>query len=195
MSAELRELLRAHPLTIAPTLLGARLTHAGVSVRITEVEAYGGVGEDPGSHAFRGPTRRNQVMFGEVAHLYVYFTYGMHWCANVVAHEDEQAGAILLRAGEVLAGHELARRGRDLPHHRLASGPARLATALGLTGVQDGLNLVGLFEVTSTPSAWMSTPRTGVSGSGAGQPWRFHLPDEPTVSPYRPARTAKRAPD
>lgn len=181
--------LSGHPLEVAPLLLGALLHHGGVTVRITEVEAYGGAGEDPGSHAFRGRTPRTEVMFGPVGHLYVYFTYGMHWCANVVAHRDGEAGAILLRAGEVIEGQELSRRGRSLPVHRLASGPARLAVALGFTGAQNGMDLSELLTLPPVaPVAILSTPRTGVAGEGAARPWRLHLAGERTVSPYRPAR-------
>ena len=95
-------------LVVAPELLGCLLTHEGVTVRLTEVEAYAGEGADPGSHAFRGRTPRTEVMFGEAGHLYVYFSYGMHWCANAVCGDEGVAQAVLLRAGEVVAGHELA---------------------------------------------------------------------------------------
>lgn len=191
MSSSIKPTLTGDPLDVAPRLLNAVLTHEGVSIRITEVEAYRGEGEDPGSHAHRGRTPRNAVMFGPVGHLYVYFTYGMHWCANVVAHEPNRAGAVLLRAGEVISGLEIARRNRTLPENRLASGPARLAVALGLTGEHNGLALDGLLSFGTPVSSWTSTPRTGVSGAGAAHMWRFHLPDEPSVLPYRPARARR----
>ena len=133
---------------MAPLILGAVLTHDGrdgsVSVRITEVEAYLGPHDsrhpDPGSHTFRGQTARNAPMFGPAGHLYVYFTYGMHHCANIVCGPEGVASALLLRAGEVVAGHELARARRPTSKSDvdLASGPARLATALGLTTADSG---------------------------------------------------------
>lgn len=177
-----------HPLAVAPRLLGASLSHDGVTVQITEVEAYGGVGEDPGSHAFRGQTARNAVMFGEVGHLYVYFTYGMHWCANIVVHEEGEAGAVLLRAGAVVDGIDRASRGRSLPLHRLASGPARLAVALGLDGGHNGISVEGMLTLPQSALEFDTSPRTGVAGEGAMRPWRFHLRDDRTVSRYRPAR-------
>ena len=133
---------------MAPLLLGAVLTHEGrdgpVSVRITEVEAYLGPHDslhpDPGSHTFRGATARNAVMFGPAGHLYVYFTYGMHHCANIVCGPEGVASAVLLRAGEIVAGEELAltRRPTSKSSKDLASGPARLATALGITTADSG---------------------------------------------------------
>ena len=92
---------------VAPALLGGHLTHGGVTVRLTEVEAYDGP-NDPASHAYRGITARNAVMFGPAGRLYVYFSYGMHWCANVVCGTDDVAAAVLLRAGEVVRGVETA---------------------------------------------------------------------------------------
>jgi DNA-3-methyladenine glycosylase len=191
-------------LAVAPRLLGARVVHetsAGrVVVRLTEVEAYTGP-LDPGSHAFRGRTPRTEVMFGPAGHLYVYFTYGMHWCANVVCGPDGEASAVLLRAGEVVEGVELARSRR--PSSRttadLARGPARLATALGLDGAHDGLDLC-----VATSACWIEPPqapvrhdgvrtgpRVGVSGAGGdGEvfPWRFWQDGDPTVSTYRPGK-------
>ena len=101
-----------------------------VAVRLTETEAYHGA-TDPASHAFRGPTARNAVMFGPAGHLYLYFVYGMHWCANIVTGEPGEASAVLLRAGEIVAGQELAalRRSAARPGPKLASGPARLAAS------------------------------------------------------------------
>jgi DNA-3-methyladenine glycosylase len=105
------ELLARPSLEVAPALLGAVLRHRTpegvVAVRLTEVEAYAGA-DDPGSHAFRGMTRRNDVMFGPAGRLYVYFTYGMHHCCNVVVGPEGTASAVLLRAGQVVEGHELA---------------------------------------------------------------------------------------
>ena len=145
---ELRTLLSRDARQVAPQLLGAVLTHEGrdgpVSVRITEVEAYLGPHDslhpDPGSHTFRGATARNAVMFGPAGHLYVYFTYGMHHCANIVCGPEGVASAVLLRAGEIVAGESLAlkRRPTSKASKDLASGPARLATALGITTADSG---------------------------------------------------------
>ncbi|HEY8788570.1 MAG TPA: DNA-3-methyladenine glycosylase, partial [Actinopolymorphaceae bacterium] len=146
-SASDRELLRGGPAVVAPRLLGARLSaadgHGEVIVRITEVEAYGGE-LDPGSHSYRGRTARNAVMYGDAGHLYVYFTYGMHWCMNVVCSTAGTAGAVLLRAGEVVVGHDLAavRRPAASRPRDLARGPARLAAALGVTGGDNGRDLL-----------------------------------------------------
>jgi DNA-3-methyladenine glycosylase len=202
-----RSALTRRPEEIAPTLLGAVLTSdlgLPVAVRITEVEAYAGLGQDPGSHAHRRRTQRNAAMFGPVGHAYVYFTYGMHWCLNVVVHPEGEAGAVLIRAGEVTDGIEVARTRRPACHadRDLARGPARLATALGVTGAQYGLDLLdpaGTLRLSSSastaePGRIRSGPRTGVPGAGAPTPWRFWLDDDPTVSPHRPARGARRSP-
>ena len=110
------------PLEVAPDLLGCTVEHAGVTVRITETEAYAGR-DDPGSHAFRGETPRTRVMFGPAGFLYVYFTYGMHFCANVVCGPEGRASAVLLRAGEVVQGVEASPRGAE-PTWRLVTGHA-----------------------------------------------------------------------
>ena len=193
-----RRLLSSHPTVVAPRLLGSRLVSDSpdgrVTVMLTEVEAYAGVGEDPGSHAFRGMTARNRTMFSEPGLLYVYFTYGMHWCANVVTGPEGEASAVLLRAGRIVEGQELALERRASAKHArdLARGPARLTVALGLTGESDGVDLLDTaspvrLEVARQPlPARVVGPRTGVSGAGAGTPWRFAA-DDPTVSPYRAA--------
>lgn len=188
-------------LDVAPELLGALLRVEGqrgaVVVRLTEVEAYHGT-EDPGSHAFRGRTGRNAVMFGPPAHLYVYFTYGMHFCANLVCGAEGTASAVLLRAGEVVSGVGLARSRRPSARRDvdLARGPARLAGALDLTRADDGAPVepgrrVSL-RVLREPAADVHRgPRVGVAGPGGEPerfPWRFWLPGEATVSTYRPAR-------
>lgn len=200
-----RELFEAPAPEVAPLLLGARLTHrtdaGSVTVRLTEVEAYQGQGEDPGSHAHRGQGKRNAVMFGPAGHLYTYFTYGMHTCANIVCLPPALAAGVLLRAGEVVEGLDLARERRNSARDRdLARGPARLATALGIAlsdGGADLLNPDGPFvlELPTVPPAYASTQRVGVSGPGGGSayPWRFLLPGDPTVSPYRPAVRRRRA--
>jgi DNA-3-methyladenine glycosylase len=163
-------------------------------VRLTEVEAYDGE-RDPGSHAFCGRTPRNAVMFGPPGHVYVYFTYGMHWCMNLVCGPEGAASAVLLRAGEVVAGEPLAlaRRTSAKSPRDLARGPARLTVALGIDGEYDGADAADeaspLRVVTgwSDPGAVRTGPRVGVSGDGAHQPWRFWLAGEPTVSTYRAA--------
>ncbi len=185
-------------MAVAPLLLGARLTHRSpegvVTVRLTEVEAYQGQGQDPGSHAHRGRTDRNAVMFGPAGHLYTYFTYGMHTCANVVCMPEGLAAGVLLRAGEVVDGEDLASVRRSGARHRdLARGPARLATALGIALADGGADLLDpagpfLLELDRRPPRPEATLRTGVTGEGgeAAYPWRFAIPGDPTVSPYRP---------
>ena len=169
-------------------------------VRITEVEAYAGVGVDPGSHAYRGATARTQVMFGPAGHAYVYFTYGMHWCCNVVTGDVGEAGAVLIRAGEITRGVEYARarRGKARSDVALAQGPARLTRALGIDGALNGVDLLrrgGLLALTmpaeSSGEVGVSA-RTGVGGDGALTPWRFFLPGDPTVSRYMPARSLRK---
>jgi DNA-3-methyladenine glycosylase len=187
-----RRVLERSAVDVAPGLLGARITVGEVTVRITEVEAYLGVGVDPGSHSFRGRTPRNAVMFGEPGHLYTYFTYGMHVCANIVCSPAGTSSAVLLRAGEVVEGSEVAamRRRTSRSPSDLASGPARLTVALGITLADGGSDLAGgrvRLELPSAASAFESGPRTGVSGPGGGAeyPWRFWIPGEPSVSKYR----------
>src|ERR1700712_5179339 len=183
----LTELLDGPVLEVAPRLLGATLTHGGVTVRLTEVEAYDGQG-DPGSHAYRGMTPRNEVMFGPPGHLYVYFTYGMHHCCNVVCGSEGQPSAVLLRAGEVVDGLETARgrRGRSTERD-LARGPGRLCQALGIDLADNGLDLTGLL-LPGDPVAEVSTgPRVGLR-LAAERPWRFWVSGETTVSRYVPAK-------
>jgi DNA-3-methyladenine glycosylase len=186
---------------VAPLLLGAHLIGRGVVIRITEVEAYLGE-EDRGSHAFRGLTPRTSTMFGAPGHLYAYFTYGMHVCANVVCSPEGQASAVLIRAGEVIEGADRARERRTTSKfdRDLASGPARLTVAAGIALTDNGANLASgairlelPSSVPSTSPAFLQGPRTGVSGAGGGEayPWRFWIPGDVTVSPYR-AHTPKR---
>jgi DNA-3-methyladenine glycosylase len=198
---------------VAPDLLGCVLEHKTadglVAVELTEVEAYAGR-SDPASHAYRGKTRRNAVMFGPPGHAYVYFTYGMHFCVNMVClGEQGSASAVLLRAGAIIAGEDLARarrtrgpvaegpvsksRARIAPRD-LARGPARLCQALGIDRGLDGADVcvagapLRMLSGAGNParSAKIATgPRVGVS-SAAEIPWRFWYDGDPTVSVYRP---------
>jgi DNA-3-methyladenine glycosylase len=171
-----------------------------VAVRLSEVEAYAG-GVDPASHAFRGRTRRNAVMFGPAGHLYVYFVYGMHWCCNVVCGPDGEASAVLLRAGRVVSGLDLARARRPgaRTDAELARGPARLATALGIDRTAGGADLLDpasplrLHAGAPVPDEDVRTgPRVGVAAAG-DRPWRLWIADDPTVSTYRPGTRRSRA--
>ena len=197
-----RSHLLAPSFEVAPLLLGSILTvdspEGSVSLRITEVEAYHGSG-DPGSHAFRGKTNRNAVMFGEPGHLYTYFTYGLHTCANVVCGPEGQASGCLLRAGEIVEGLELARSRRVTSRGDvdLARGPARLTVAAGITLDDGGADLVASrirLDLGTGAADYATGPRTGVSGPGgtAEFPWRFWIPGDRTVSPYK-AHVPKRS--
>ena len=187
---------------VARRLLGCELIAGDVRVRLTEVEAYDG-SNDPGSHAFRGQTPRNAVMFGPPGRLYVYFIYGMYHCMNYVTGDDGVAAAVLLRAATVVDGVDIARsrRGRSLDRN-LSRGPARLCQALGISLQDNGVEL----HDSSSPvrlklgaqvaaGCIRSGPRVGISGvggSGVVYPWRFWIVGKPTVSVYRPATTTHR---
>jgi DNA-3-methyladenine glycosylase len=185
-----RRFYEADSRVLAPLLLNKVLVVGDRRVRIVEVEAYAGA-EDPASHAFRGPTRRNATMFGAPGHLYVYFTYGMHWCANVVCGTPDDGHAVLLRAGAPLAGLELmraarpaARRDRDL-----CSGPARLCQALGLTSLDDGVDLVrptvgGAWVGDDGTAAPVEPGRSGRIGLSKATEWswRWFVTGDPNVS-------------
>jgi DNA-3-methyladenine glycosylase len=179
--------------TTARTLLGWEGAGDGVRVRLTEVEAYAGTGVDPASHAHSGPTPRNAVMFGPAGNAYLYFVFGMHWCCNVVCGRDGEAAAVLLRAGEVVDGVEVARARRAGAADRdLARGPARLVVALGVdrdangTSMVDGAGPMRLTPPTRPvdPAAIAAGPRVGVAAAH-DVPWRFWIEGDPTVSPYR----------
>lgn len=186
-------------LEVARHLLGMHLVSGDVVVRLTEVEAYAG-GHDPASHAFRGPTPRNTVMFGPGGHAYVYFTYGMHFCVNLVCGPDGQAAAVLLRAGEVVEGLPTARARRSQAADRdLARGPARLTKALAVDRELNGadvteprspLRVVAGLEVPD--DAVRRGPRVGVSAA-ADLPWRMWIDGDPSVSTYRPHVPKKRS--
>ena len=178
-------------LDVARDLLGAVLIHDEVAVRLTEVEAYAG-GHDPASHAFRGRTARNAVMFGPGGHAYVYFTYGMHFCVNLVCGPEGAALAVLLRSGEVIGGIDIARARRGAPRDRdLARGPARLTKALAVDRRLDGADVTdrrsSLRLLAGTPVAddlVRRGPRVGVSAA-PDLPWRMWVDGDPTVSSYR----------
>jgi DNA-3-methyladenine glycosylase len=166
-----------------------------VAVRLVEVEAYRGA-DDPASHSYRGRTERNAVMFGEPGHLYVYFVYGMHFCANVSCLPAGEAAAVLLRAGEVVSDPGVARIRRPTARRDadLARGPARLASLLGLDRSANGLDVTSPASRVRlrsgepvAPDLIRTGPRVGVA-AGHDTPWRFWLADSPAVSPYRPGR-------
>lgn len=174
---------------VAPELLNKLLVHGTRSARIVEVEAYAG-GEDPGSHAFRGRTRRNATMFGPPGRLYVYFTYGMHWCANAVCGQVGEGTAVLLRAAAPVAGLDemWTARPRARTERDLCRGPARLCQALGIDGGFDGADLVRAErDVTivddghAPPDQPVVTTRVGL-GAGEEHPWRWYVADDPHVS-------------
>jgi DNA-3-methyladenine glycosylase len=211
-----RDFLARHAVEVAPDLLGCVLEHQTadglVAVELTEVEAYAGR-SDPASHAYRGKTARNAVMFGPPGHAYVYFTYGMHFCVNMVClGEEGSASAVLLRAGAIIAGEDLARARRtrgaaSVASRDLARGPARLCQALAIDRSLDGADVCAADsplrvraggnparsgtvlargdDPAGTPRKIMTGPRVGVS-SAAEVPWRFWYEGEPTVSVYRP---------
>jgi DNA-3-methyladenine glycosylase len=187
---DLREVLAGPVLEVAPRLLGAVLTHGDVAVRLTEVEAYDGR-NDPGSHAYRGRTPRNSIMFGPPGFLYVYFTYGMHHCCNVVCGAEGTPSAVLLRAGEVVRGAETAQLRRNgAPARDLARGPARLCQALDIGLADNGADLTAgsLTLELGEPVTDVSTgPRVGLRGA-PDRPWRFWETGAATVSPYRAAK-------
>jgi DNA-3-methyladenine glycosylase len=219
-----RDFFARPPEEVAPDLLGCVLEHETaeglVAVELTEVEAYAGE-TDPASHAYRGMTGRNAVMFGPPGHAYVYFTYGMHFCVNVVCMPEGIARAVLLRAGRVIAGEPLARRRRArrteagpagaIPARDLARGPARLCQALAIDRVQNGADLCSpaselrlcppASELRLCPAgtslqadgepAIEAGPRVGVSAA-ADIAWRFWLAGDPTVSAYRPHKNRAR---
>ncbi|MDN5914581.1 MAG: DNA-3-methyladenine glycosylase [Pseudonocardia sp.] len=192
-------------LPAAERLLGCTLeadTEEGpVAVRLVEVEAYRGA-DDPASHCYRGRTPRNAVMFGPAGHLYVYFVYGMHYCANVSCLVDGVAGAVLLRAGELLSDPDLARARRPTARTDadLARGPARMASLLGLTRDDNGLDVsdpASRVRIRAEPppaaSSIRTGPRVGVAAA-ADLPWRYWIDGSPAVSAYRPGRVRARRP-
>ena len=200
----MRRFLARDALEVAPELLNKVLARGPLVGRIVEVEAYRG-GLDPASHAFRGPGPRNATMFGPPGHLYVYFTYGMHFCANVVCGTDGEASAVLLRALAPIAGLELMRAARPAARRdaELCAGPARLCQAFAIDRSLDGADLVGgwagialLDDGTPPPEAPANGPRVGLSsrvGEAVQWLWRFAVPGDPAVS--RPPPPGWRPPD
>lgn len=208
----IREDFSRPALEVAPQVLGARLSahsaDGSVTIRITEVEAYHGSGmpgvHDAGSHARNGRTERNASMFGPPAHAYVYFSYGMHFALNLVCSPEGMASGVLVRAGEVVAGAQLAaqrrtarRPGAEIRPVHLARGPGNVAQALGIRREShDGLQLFAdpfSLELPEHPAPEIAAgPRVGVAGDAGGPdfPWRFWLPGDPTVSAFRPGRGA-----
>ena len=198
-----RSELAVDVLPAARRLLGCTLeadTDDGVvAVRLVEVEAYRGA-DDPAAHSYRGKTPRNAVMFGPAGHLYVYFVYGMHFCANVSCMTDGVPGAVLMRAGELLTdpGPARARRPTARRDADLARGPARLASLLGLTREDNGLDLTDPSSRVRLRAADPVTgdvvrtgPRVGVAAA-AELPWRYWVDGSVAVSPYRPGKVRAR---
>lgn len=185
-----REFYRRDPRAVAVELLNKVLVGPdGRSGRIVETEAYCGA-IDPAAHAYRGQTRRNATMFGPAGHLYVYFTYGMHWCCNAVCGDEGVGVGVLLRALAPLTGLDAMRVARIKAHRDrdLCSGPARLTQAMGITGAHDGIDLVRgpegfriVDDGTPPPAEAVASGRVGVSHA-ADQPWRWYVAGDPNVS-------------
>jgi DNA-3-methyladenine glycosylase len=187
---------------VAPDLLGRILVARSVdgsrlAARIVETEAY--EPDDPASHAFRGRTARNAVMFGEPGHLYVYFTYGMHFCMNAVTGRAGEGMAVLLRAAEPIEGLDEMRERRARSKDRdLCSGPAKLCQAFGVDRSFDGADLVrgpDIWISEGTPAASslvVAGPRVGIR-VGLEHAWRFWVSGDPSVSRERVGRTASRS--
>jgi DNA-3-methyladenine glycosylase len=185
-----RSFFHRDPRIVGPQLLNKVLACAdGRAGRIVEVEAYCGA-IDPAAHTYRGKTRRNAVMFGPPGHMYVYFTYGMHWCCNTVCGDDGEGAGVLIRALEPLAGIELMREARPKARRdrELCSGPARLTQALGITGAQNGIDLVKAREGHTVVDDGMPPPefvpgsaRIGIR-EGTDLLWRWFVAGNPHVS-------------
>jgi DNA-3-methyladenine glycosylase len=198
----LSDLLAGDPVDVAPLLLNKVIVHDETAGRIVEVEAYRGE-DDPASHAFRGLTERNRVMFGRPGLLYVYFTYGMHYCCNVVCWPEGRAGAVLVRALAPIDGLAVMRhrRPRAMSDRELCSGPARLCQALSLDRRANGLDLldpsspVRLLDdgvASPTGDSLGRSARIGLNSAlQAHEPWRFFVRGDPNLS--RRAAPALRA--
>ncbi len=180
---------------VAPSLLGCWVVtdrpEGRVALRLTEVEAYSGDGVDPAAHSHRGPTPRAGIMFGPPGRLYVYFSYGVHWCANVVVGPEGRGQAVLLRAGEVVVGEELARSRRPAARtaRELARGPARLTQALAVGPDDKGVDLLSpdsavRLHTGASPTEISAGPRIGIT-QATDLPWRFWETGAPSVSVFR----------
>ena len=187
---------------VAPSLLGCWVVsdrpEGRVALRLTEVEAYSGEGMDPAAHSHRGPTPRAAIMFGPPGRLYVYFSYGMHWCANVVVGPEGRGSAVLLRAGEVVVGEELARWRRPAARvaRDLARGPARLAQALAIGPEDKGADLLDpasgvRLHRGPAPAVISAGPRVGIT-LATDLSWRFWETGAPSVSVFRPGGKPRR---
>ena len=182
--------LEGNPVAVAPWLLNKVLSVGDRAGRIVEVEAYHGA-NDAASHAYRGLTPRTAIMFGPAGFLYVYFTYGMHWCANVVCGPDGEAAAVLIRALAPLSGLEAMRAARPKARRDLdlCNGPAKLCQALGISGADNGTDLLRHAKVgvrllddgTPPPRRPARGPRIGIR-EATGRRWRFWVPGEANVS-------------
>jgi DNA-3-methyladenine glycosylase len=174
---------------LAPFLVGALLTDHGVTVQLTEVEAYAGA-DDPAAHAFIGPRPRTRDLFGSPGTLYCYLSHGLHTCGNVVCGTDGGGSAVLLRAGRVVAGLDIVRQRRPgVPDRALARGPGNFGRAMGWTLTDSGRRfLPGDLDLEPGPPSGpvLAGPRVGVSVAHA-RPWRFWADGDPTVSAYRPS--------
>lgn len=184
------------PHEVAPDLLGKLITRTdGRAARLVEVEAY--AQDDPAAHTFGGKSQRNRSMFGPPGHLYVYFSYGVHWCANLVCGPEGYGAGVLLRAAEPLDGIDLMRgaRGRE-PLRELCSGPGRLAQAFGIDRTLDGSDATGAGVISvlddgMRPDAIVACPRVGISKNAeahlrflvAGSRYLSRAAPRPAVSP------------
>ncbi|MGY1639358.1 DNA-3-methyladenine glycosylase [Geodermatophilus sp. SYSU D00742] len=196
------EELLGPPDVVAPTLLGCWLVtdraEGQVALRLTEVEAYAGDGTDPAAHSHRGPTPRAAIMFGPPGRLYVYFSYGVHWCANVVVGPEGQGSAVLLRAGDVVVGEELARSRRPAARtaRDLAGGPARLTQALAIGPGDKDADLLSpdspvRLHRGDRPGQVSTGPRVGISVA-TDLPWRFWETGAASVSAFRAGGKGRR---
>ena len=185
-----RSFYRRDTLSVAKDLLGkgvVRSLNYGIMIgRVVEVEAYGEM-DDPASHSYRGITKRNRVMFGEVGYSYVYFTYGNHYLLNAVAKDDSSAGAVLIRALEPLDGIDLMRVNRGIDDiKRLTAGPGMLTKSLGITKKQNNIDLTKrgelfISELDHVAHQICSSPRIGIS-SAREKPWRFFIKNNEFIS-------------
>jgi DNA-3-methyladenine glycosylase len=186
-----RDFYSRDTVTVARALLGKVLVrwtdHGDIAAKIVEVEAYKG-SDDPASHAYNGKTGRNQLMFGKAGFTYIYFIYGNHYCLNVTTETEGIPGAVLIRAVEIIRGHEIARRYRHVkPSKDLTNGPGKLTQALNITQAQNGLDLTDPTELyVSYPEVTerfrtVAAQRVGIK-VGREKPWRFYIEDNEFVS-------------